>query len=237
MVSKNSPASQNEWQRAHSPEQKEQRKTAILTAAAALFQKRRLSEISIAEVAERAGLAKGSVYRYFRTKEEVFLELLRADLDVWFDALLAELAAAGRKGRAPAVASSMVKSLRPYETMLRLLAALFSDIEPNLSLKAARSFKRWALERVGAAGVALEAALPGLPTRSGAQAILHLHALIAGLWPMSHPLGNMKKVLATPEMAPLRVEFFTELEAALSSLLVGMASERKPSSAKTGEAC
>jgi len=140
-----------EWQRAHSPEQKEQRRAAILEAAAALFQERPIAEISIGEVAQRAGLAKGSVYRYFATKEEVFLGLLHAELDGWFDALVAALARSPAGASPASVSALVVQTLRSRETMIRLLAALFVDIEKNLSLEAARTFKRWLLERVGAA--------------------------------------------------------------------------------------
>lgn len=214
------------WQRAHSPEQKAERRGAILDAAAALFRERPIAAISIGEVAQRAGIAKGSVYRYFATKEEVFLDLLVRELEGWFDALgpaLAPLASTARAGDPPALAACLVETLRPRETMLRLLSRLFSDIEENLSLEAVRAFKRWLLERVGPAGAAIEAALPSLPAGAGARVVLRLNALVAGLWPMASPAGNTKKVLSTPRMAPLRVDFFPELEAALGAMLAGMA--------------
>lgn len=217
------------WQRAHSPEQKAERRGAILDAAAALFRERPIAAISIGEVAQRAGLAKGSVYRYFATKEEVFLDLLVRELDGWFDALgpalapLAALTSTERAGDPQALAARLVETLRPRETMLRLLSRLFSDIEENLSLEAVRAFKRWLLERVGPAGAAIEAALPSLPAGAGARVVLRLNALVAGLWPMASPAGNTKKVLSTPRMAPLRVDFFPELEAALGAMLAGMA--------------
>lgn len=214
------------WQRAHSPEQKAERRGAILDAAAALFRERPIAAISIGEVAQRAGIAKGSVYRYFATKEEIFLDLLVRELEGWFDALgpaLAPLASTARAGDPPALAACLVETLRPRETMLRLLSRLFSDIEENLSLEAVRAFKRWLLDRVGAAGGAIEAALPSLPAGAGARVVLRLNALVAGLWPMASPAGNTKKALSAPRMAPLRVDFFPELEAALGAMLAGMA--------------
>jgi len=222
MSSASKPASGAGFQRAHSAEQKEQRREAILAAAAELFRERAIADISIGEVAERAGLAKGSVYRYFATKEEVFLGLLTRDLDVWFDAITATLRGAGCAASPESVASLVVASLRPRERMLRLLARLSSDIEQNLSIEAARVFKKWLLDRILAAGAAFEAALPALPEGAGARAILRLDALVSGLWPMAHPVGTMKKVLAAPRMAPLRLDFHGELEASFAALLAGM---------------
>ncbi|MDC3959287.1 TetR/AcrR family transcriptional regulator [Polyangium jinanense] len=214
------------WQRAHSAEQKEQRREAILGAAADLFRERSLDDISIGEVAERAGLAKGSVYRYFATKEEVFQALFLQGLGAWFDEVMPALRGLPRDTSPDDVAALVVRTLAPREPMLRLLAINSCDIEKNLSLEAARASQRWMLEHIVVAGAAFEAALPALPEGGGVRAILRLGALVSGLWPMGHPIGAMKKVLAAPKMAPLRVDFYGELEVSFAALLAGMCRAR-----------
>ena len=62
--------------RARTPAAKEARRGEILRAASALFGEASYPEVTVAGVAERAGLAKGSVYHYFRSKEELFLHLV-----------------------------------------------------------------------------------------------------------------------------------------------------------------
>lgn len=61
--------------RATNPEDKEQRREAILDAAEQqwLAQPERMADV--AEIAAAAGLAKGTVYLYFRSKEELFLAI------------------------------------------------------------------------------------------------------------------------------------------------------------------
>jgi DNA-binding transcriptional regulator YbjK len=59
-------------QRARATEDKAIRREQLLAAAALLFDARGPREITIAEVARSAGLAKGTVYLYFATKEELF---------------------------------------------------------------------------------------------------------------------------------------------------------------------
>lgn len=228
--------SEETWQRATSPEQKQERRRAILEAATALFGERPIAGISIGEVAQRAGVAKGSIYRYFATKEEVFLALLIHELDTWFDALDAVLSTLDPGAGTAGAASIVVGTLRPRDTMVRLLAGLYSDIEQNLSLEAAGEFKEWLLARVSDSGAAFEAAMPGLAQGDGGRVVLRLYALVAGLHHMANPVGPMKQVLQTPRMAPLRVDFFGELEGSLAAMLVGMtaptstkrASERPP---------
>lgn len=63
-------------QRAHT-EQGLERKTQLLEAAAALFSTKGYSNTRIADICAAAGVAKGLVYWYFPTKEDLFAELVR----------------------------------------------------------------------------------------------------------------------------------------------------------------
>ena len=62
-------------QRAVAEEDKEERRNALLDAAEALFLEHPDRMASVAEVAEAAGVAKGTVYLYFPSKEEMLLSL------------------------------------------------------------------------------------------------------------------------------------------------------------------
>src|SRR6185436_5575120 len=85
-------------QRARKHEDKQARRQDILDAARALVAEGAPFErIMVADVAERAGIAKGTVYLYFKTKEELLLALLEQLLDAWFPALAAALD--GGRGR------------------------------------------------------------------------------------------------------------------------------------------
>ena len=57
---------------------KDRRRREFLDAAHRLFRERR-DLPPVAEIATLAGLAKGTVYRYFRSKEEIFVALLEDD--------------------------------------------------------------------------------------------------------------------------------------------------------------
>lgn len=57
-----------------------ERRTAILDAALAEFSERGFSAARLDDVARRAGIAKGTIYLYFRDKETLFAELIRARL-------------------------------------------------------------------------------------------------------------------------------------------------------------
>src|SRR3989442_15948798 len=48
----------------------------MMDAAARLFGSRRFHEVRMDDIAAEAGVAKGTLYRYFRDKEEMYLALL-----------------------------------------------------------------------------------------------------------------------------------------------------------------
>lgn len=230
------------WQRARRPEQKQERQVAILDAAAALFSRQPIAEITISDIAAGAGLAKGSVYSYFASKEEVLLGVMIRELADWFAEIDAALeqkvtgtddsspppgppptGAAGQDDRPAQIAGLLCAGLCRRALLCGLLAHLFLDIEEHVSLDAAQRFKASLLARVSRTGAAIEAALPALPEGMGGRFLLQFSALGAGLWPMAHPAGPMRDVLAQPEMAPLRVDFATELQRATTALLRGLA--------------
>ena len=63
--------------RARSVEDKDLRRAQLIAAATQLFADADFDAVTIARVAARAGVAKGTAYLYFATKESLFLELVR----------------------------------------------------------------------------------------------------------------------------------------------------------------
>ena len=75
------------------------KKQEILEAASRVFAEKEFHRVLIDDVAARAGVGKGTVYRYFRTKEELYFEtILQA-----FDRLSATLEAAVSRETSPAL--------------------------------------------------------------------------------------------------------------------------------------
>lgn len=67
--------------------------TAILDAAYGLFGSAGFYETKMSQVAEQAGIAKGTIYLYFKNKEELFLAVTRRDCAGFLDQLADKLAA------------------------------------------------------------------------------------------------------------------------------------------------
>ncbi len=60
---------------------RQERKSALMDAALTLFSERDFHEVTVEEIAERAGLSKGTVYLYFENKENLFLSIIQDRTD------------------------------------------------------------------------------------------------------------------------------------------------------------
>ncbi|MEX1367975.1 MAG: TetR family transcriptional regulator [Nannocystaceae bacterium] len=213
-------------QRARKDEDKAARRRSILAVAAKLLGRKQYHRITMAEVARRCHLAKGTLYLYFRSKEELFLAALEEQLAAWFDVLGERLAApegleAGTDV-ADRFAATVVQTLVERETLVDLLPLLHSVLEQNIDEKTATDFKQMLLDKVRHGAGAVELAVPGLPSGGGGRVLMRLHALVVGLQQMADPAPVVAQVLAEPHMEPLRIEFATELRATLGAMVRGM---------------
>ena len=61
--------------------EKDQRRSAILNAARKLFFEKGFRYVTVENIARKAELSKGSIYLYFRSKEEIYTQILLNDID------------------------------------------------------------------------------------------------------------------------------------------------------------
>jgi len=57
----------------------------ILEAAAALFAQFSLKRVTVDEIAEKASVSKATIYKYFDSKEEVFIQVVKAESQQLWD--------------------------------------------------------------------------------------------------------------------------------------------------------
>ncbi|MEM7559871.1 MAG: TetR/AcrR family transcriptional regulator [Planctomycetota bacterium] len=206
------------WQRARNAGQKAERIEAIQAAAADLFDEKELSEISMRDVAERAGLGKASLYHYFKTKEEVFISLYESELAEWLHDVEQRI----RRLRSPTpqrVAKSLTDALRERERFIRLAVVFATILEHNLSVEFIREFKRSLLMPLGQCSELLAAALPNLSEKRIQEFLFQHHAIVAGLWPLANPSQDVRSVLLEEEFRNLKIDFFSVFESSMQRLL------------------
>jgi len=207
--------------RARSPDAKEARRHAILSAAAALFDRTGYGNVTMADIARRSRLAKGTVFLYFPTKEAVFLDLLDRMLGEWLDALHGAVAGDDAHWSADQLARTIADTLGARPALRRLIPLCHGVLEQNVDEEQLTAFKQRLLRRLFGTGAVVELKV-GLARRGdGVRLLLFAWALIIGLAGQAEPAGTLARVLARPEFEPLRPDFDRDLHVALTVLING----------------
>ena len=211
--------------RAVGTEDKAERRQEILDAIEALYLDHPDRMPSVAEVAETAGLAKGTVYLYFPAKEEMLLALHERHVEQFFVAL-------GKKLREPreldfddifAITRDHMIRVPGY---LALTSRCFGMMDREIPLEKAIAFKARVAQILMAAGSGLERHFPALGAGGGILILMHSYALIVGLWQLLHPNERFGKALDKPELAILKLDYEREVEKALRALWAGAMNEK-----------
>jgi AcrR family transcriptional regulator len=203
-------------------EDKQQRRSALLDAARRLFRDRGdLPPVS--EIARAAGLAKGTVYLYFTSKEEIFVVLLEGAYGRLFDALavtIAQLPGAPKEA-AQQFSRAYAETILSQQEFLPLASLANSVLEQNLPVEAMRRFKTLLAMGLTTAGSKLEEIFPDLEPGQGATLLLQTYALTLGLWQALDYPEAARAMLNEPALKPLDRRFATELEAGVRAQWLG----------------
>lgn len=201
---------------------KQRRRRVLLDAAHRLFRERRdLPPVS--DIAAAAGLAKGTVYLYFKSKEEIFVALLEDDFGKLFAALAAIIGSLPPAPDAAAArfAADFTKMVLALDNLLPLASLTNGVLEQNLPIEAMRRFKVILASGLISGGAQLQQLFPSLASGQGATLLLQTYALTLGLWQALDYPDLLRKLLEEPALKPLDRHFPAELEGAVRGLWRG----------------
>jgi len=210
--------------RARNDEDKLERRQAILDAAADLWDTTTYADFTMAAVAERAGIVKGTVYLYFETKEQLFLALIGDLLTDYFDDVDAALHEGGRWSKSRVI-EALVGALDGRGAFTRMITTLGSICEHNISFEFLLVFKRLMHDRFARTAALIAKRLPFLDGDAAARFVTHVSALVTGFAQITYPSPVMDRIYELPDMAVTKLDLITEVRAAAVALLDGM--ERK----------
>ncbi|MBC7804463.1 MAG: TetR family transcriptional regulator [Candidatus Parcubacteria bacterium] len=207
----------SQLKRARAPEHKTERRAAILRAAEALLRRDPAATFAVGEIARRAGLAKGTMYLYFGSREELLLAVHDTQMDEMFGAL--ERALARPKAGADAAARAVLGFLRHRPEFFRLSTSCHGALEDSVSASVARDHREAVASRLVALGRRIEILHPGMRPGEGATLLKNSYALMLGLWQLAaSPLRVTASAPGQQEPEALRIDFESQLAVALKDL-------------------
>ncbi len=173
-----------DFMRARTPEQITSRQEEIINACDILFSQSGYEGVTFKAISEMTTFTRPSIYNYYKTKDEVLLDLLARELQRWQASLL-EVMNNTAKMTKEQYSGFLTKTLLAHEKMLKLLSILYSVLEINSSVEKIADFKKvtHALDTIFAS---LDKYFPDAAPENKATFISTFSVYILGLYPISH---------------------------------------------------
>jgi AcrR family transcriptional regulator len=207
----------SEFQRARRPEQKQQRRDAILAAARRLAAESGVAHVTLSGVAAAVGQAKSNVGRYFGTREEIYLELAAQCWHDWRDEVLRRL----DDGDNPV--DTLAETLADRPLFCDLLCHASTSLEHNVSITVASDYKRIMVAAIGELGTAAARAHPTLTAGEGVELVTTAIGLVSALYPAANPPASLAEIyLQYPELAAARPRLLETMKRLLAAVAAGL---------------
>jgi AcrR family transcriptional regulator len=214
------------FQRARSPEHKRQRREAILTAARELALRDGVRTVSLGDIAERIGIHKSALLRYFETREQIFLELTARCWSEWAGAVRSQLDAAP-PGASTIVAEVLARSFAERPLLCDLIPHTALTLERNVSVQGVREYKLTSKAAVDEAAAAIGRILPELTATECGELVSTMALLAGSMWQISTPPPALAELYRSdPDLAHARVDLEPRLRRAASIILAGLIPSR-----------
>lgn len=186
---------------------KEVRVNQITASAQRLFLEKEYNDISVQEIITSAGMAKGSFYNYFKTKEELFLFIFESEIEAWFGEIEKAVTTLS-KVDAKAFAYIIADSITQRPLFLKLTKILHPVLEQNVSMEKIYHFKKNILSKTLALSDVLIAETNLFKNSTEVlEFLFYMNALVIGLYQMSEPTKEIQKVLEHEDLSLLKMDF------------------------------
>lgn len=195
------------------------RKESICTAAYNLFIKNNYTLPSVNEIAQKTGIAKGTIYIYFGSREEIYIRLLDDMVQQWLTEIESVF-----KQPTPTV-EMIITAICAYLTnnphFLPLLSILNTILEKNLDDNMAYNFKRQIAQKLNTISATAVTSFENIPPETIGKLLLQGYGLIIGLWQVTNFPEKIRNMLHDDELLILNLNFETEIKLALTALWNG----------------
>jgi AcrR family transcriptional regulator len=214
--------------RAHSPEQREVRRTTILDAARAMLDEMPVAEVTLNGLSRQSCMAKSNVLRYFESREAVLLELCVEALAEWVIDLEVKLSGAVSAAdpvstRAERVAAVITASLAERPVLCDLMSSQAAVLERNISEATVLQYKRASIANISRLTELVARHLPELGAEDAARFTTLAALMATSVWTHSCvPQAVVAAYETDPSLQPYRLDFETTLREALEVILAGL---------------
>lgn len=208
------------WKRARNEEQKKQRISEIVDATARLYKAIPFENITFTRIAKEAEFTRSNLYKYFSSKEEIFLAFVQQDIATWRDDVLRTYGKCKIKSVETFV-SFWVDILLRHQRLLDLISILPSFLEKNVTEDVLVDFKRSVNGELSVLSELLCRSFPTLSLQKAGEFLELQLASAIGLYQITNLSDLQRKVLEYPEFRHMKIDFKPSLQKTTEFLLKG----------------
>ena len=210
------------WQRARTDEKKNERKQVIYQAAITLFKSSGYDKVSFNAIAAEAGFTKSNMYRYFSSKDDIFLSVFAELFESWVEDFDQQLQRLQQEVDAKVFADIWLNSLLAHEKLLDLMPILFVSLEKNSSFEQLLEFKRLSMNLLYRLTISITRIYPDIKDDKAFKLLTLSYAATASQWAASKQSEALEKIYQLDEFQALKPDFENDLITAIEIIIHGL---------------
>ncbi len=216
-----------DWQRATTDTQKEVRKNEIFEATLSLFEKHGYENVSFNRIAKEANFTKSNMYRYFKSKEDIFLGIFGEMFRTWQNDYVIELRKLDVNASHTVFAQTWVDSYLKYPRFLDLIPLLFLSLEKNSSYDQLVKFKRMSKELLFQVALEVGRVYPSLDPDRAFKLINSSFATTSSFWASNFQNESLKNIYEQDEFKFMKPNFKEDLTSSVEIYLKGLLTDNQ----------
>ena len=211
-----------EWQRATTDTQKELRKKEIFEATLFLFKEHGYDNVSFNMIAKRANFTKSNMYRYFSSKEDIFLSIFGEMFKTWQKDYVLALQAFEENTAYKQFAKTWVRSYLDNPEFLDLIPILFISLERNSSYEQLFKFKQMSKGLLFQVAMEVKRVYPSLDIDEAFQIINSSFAITSNFWAANFQNESIRKIYEDDEFKFMKPDFEKDVTTSMELILKGL---------------
>ncbi len=211
------------WQRARTDEKKNERKEAIYNAALSLYKKKDYESVSFNGIATEAGFTKSNMYRYFSSKEDIFLNIFKDLFEDWYVDCTQRLQKLQQNVEVEHFAETWVASYMAHPQFLDLTPLLFISLESNSSYEQLLEFKQLSMNLLFQLATEISKVYPNIQGEKAFRFLTLSFAATANYWAAeSRQNKALKKIYQLEQFKELKPDFENNLTVSVAIIIRGI---------------
>lgn len=213
-----------QFKRARSDQQKELRMQQIMDATLALYHDTPYQKISLSSIAKELNFTRANLYKYVKTKEEIFLHILIRETEKAV-AALHQVFITKDSLSIEEFALLWAQTFDKHPLFIQLMAIMYSIIEKNVSLENLVQFKTEFTKSMVSAGAIIQHALPQLSEETINQFMSMQMFYAMGLYPASNETEVQTEAIARSGIPYYTPDFVEEFSRFIRLTIKGLSSK------------